>query len=180
MAEPGLHITQRTLGQAVEAGSLDELITALRGDGSHARTRVSYEQEAELSETHGGRCSTLRLQVRVDIEVGLPAWAGAPPPPRVAETFQRVAEALRVHEEGHVALAVEEAQRTHAILAATRDFDDCREARRFLLREQLQFERRLRWRNARYDRSTSHGARQGAIILRPKPSRPPPSARPLR
>jgi predicted secreted Zn-dependent protease len=179
-AEPGLRITQRSIGQPVEARSLDELITALRGDGGHARTRVTYEQEAELAASDDGRCAPRGLQLRVDIEVLLPVWAGEPPPPRVAETFQRIAEALRVHEEGHVALALEEAKRTHAALSAARPFVDCREARRFLLREQLQFERRLRWRNARYDRQTAHGAHQGAVILRPKPSRPPPSARPLR
>lgn len=168
----GLVVQRRDRGQPVSASSLNELVRAL-GSG-HARTRASYEQAAELVEAPDGRCPLARVEVRLDVEVTLPAWRGEPPPPAVEAAFVRVREALRVHEEGHVAIAIEEARRSHAALRAAPPFDDCRLARRALVGEQLRFEQRVRWRNQRYDDATDFGARQGAVIKRVRlaPRRP--------
>lgn len=162
--EAGPAIQRRDVGQPVSARTMNELVAAL-GRG-HARTRAAYEQAAELEPRPDGRCAITRLAVRVDIEVRLPAWAGPPPPPAVEAAFRRVRDALRVHEEGHVAIVVEEARRSHAALAAAPPFAHCRDARRFLMREQLRYEQRVRWRNQRYDLATGFGARQGATLKR--------------
>ena len=173
-AAVALAIDERWIEQPVSARSLDDLVAALRATGTeeaHARTRVDYEQQATLVVEADGRCVLDDVRLRVRIEVSVPTWSGDAPPAAVATAFERIARGLRLHEAGHVAIAREEAAYRRAALAAAGDFADCRAARRFLLRQQLEFERRVRWRNEAYDRATQRGARQGAVIERRRPGR---------
>ena len=158
-------IDERWIEEPLRADNIEALAQALLSqDRPHARTRVDYEQVATLTPLPDGRCRLEGAGITLRLEVRVPRWAGEAPDDPLARRFGPVADGLRIHEAGHVAIAREEARRRHEALAGAGSFPDCRAARRFLLRQQLSFNHSVRRRNEVYDQRTALGARQGATL----------------
>jgi len=112
-----------------------------------------------------GKCVLTRLSVKLDAVIDLPRWTnrGAGPPALQAE-WDRFIVALRQHEDGHKDNGVRAANDLANRLRALPPEKDCAvlDAKVRALGERVIDQHRLA--DQAYDRSTGHGATQGATL----------------
>lgn len=166
----GFQVERRERWVELDAGNLDGLRRALADmrseQGWHGLTRGGIEIGADLLETPQG-CELGALRTTVQLEVVLPRLRDVDEAPeRLRQAWGRMAEGLAVHEDGHVAIAIEGALLAHRRLREAPPFADCRAARRAVLREQWRIQAAQDLAHERYDRRTRFGATQGAELVR--------------
>lgn len=122
----------------------------------HVRWNYRWWREAS------GRCRITEVTTRLFTEVQLPELRGASAQHQAA--FDRYVQALSRHEQGHVQLGRDAAQAIDRAITALPEASDCATLQRAadalghrLLREHAEREKD-------YDRTTRHGATQGAIL----------------
>ena len=163
----GFHVFRRDETYLVDVPTRAALLRVLEGlrheQGWIGLTKLSYEQRVDLVPGAGG-CRLEGLRTTLDAVVTMPkrSDAEAPRSKAVDRAWGPLAENLRAHEEGHVALAIQEARASYERLAAAGPFDDCRAARRALLVESFRLRQRQTFIHDRYDRVTRFGTRQWA------------------
>jgi len=112
-----------------------------------------------------GSCVVSNVKTFVDVTYRLPRWVNGSPPPRLARRWNRYYRALKIHEEGHKAIAVQAAKEIEAALSnrlppastCSRARAEADETARKIVRKYLRLEKE-------YDRRTGHGMTQGAVF----------------
>lgn len=164
--EAGFEFTRRDETYLIEAPTrpaLREVLADLRHEqGWIGLTTLAYEQRVEVVPDAKVGCRLEGLNLRLDVVVRTPilSYAGVRRPRSLERTWHPMIETLRRHEEGHADLAISEARASYERLAAAGPFEDCRAARRALLRESLRIRQRQNFVHAHYDRVTRFGTRQ--------------------
>jgi predicted secreted Zn-dependent protease len=164
-AAEGFHVIRRDDIRTIEASTRSELSAALvalrRTLGWHGQTALSFEQRADLvSDASGCRIDGLRSKLVVTVTLPRLDRRRGRHDREVERLWQSSLEALRAHEEGHVAIGIKGAQMAHDRLSVGGPFVDCREAKRALMREELRFRYRQASDHQRYDLRTRSGERQ--------------------
>ena len=166
-AAAGFHVSRRDESYPVDVPTRAALLKVLEGlrheQGWIGLTKLSYEQRVDLVEgIEGCRLTGLRTTLEAVVTMPKRSDAEAPRSRAVDRAWGPLAENLRAHEEGHVALAIQETRASYERLAAAGPFDDCRAARRALLVESFRLRQRQAFIHDRYDRVTRFGTRQWA------------------
>ena len=134
-------------------------------------TTWHIEWRFNLTPTPGGcRCSS--FTTRTAITNTLPRWlppTNAPPELRIG--WARFATALAQHEAGHSRLALAAVAEMHKQIKALSEDLDCDALRKKINQVAQRTVDDFRRRDQEYDRSTNHGATQGASL--PNPARGP-------
>jgi predicted secreted Zn-dependent protease len=112
----------------------------------------------------GAACQVVDVRVSLHTNQFLPAFAPSPSTPaRLGDTWQRYTASLQTHENGHVAIDTDYAQRlTTALQALTAP--DCNQLARVAQTTTESYVAMLDTANALYDSQTNHGATQGAVL----------------
>jgi predicted secreted Zn-dependent protease len=134
----------------------------VRNDGY---THWDIQWRYDFDRTAGG-CAADNFRVTLEVRMTMPRWnppAGAPR--TLIATWKRFEEALRVHEDGHYQLAVAAADEVRRVLEANRKGRDCRQLEESLNAAGAAVLAESRLRQARYDRETDSGRKQGVDIL---------------
>ncbi|WP_181952554.1 DUF922 domain-containing protein [Vulcaniibacterium gelatinicum] len=173
---PTLTFIERHTTYPVEATSLRELRRTLeQGMGSEnrgssnglTRSRIEVAHTADAVE---GRCRVHEIEIRVQVEITLPRWAGpGQPPAQWREAWEKSLAALRMHEQGHRDNAMAAAVALQERLAALPPADECKALGRTVMREFDRAMLRLALRDEAYDRLTQHGLKQGTVLRAPEP-----------
>jgi predicted secreted Zn-dependent protease len=149
-----LRAEMNRLGPTSEAG--------VRNDGY---THWDIQWRYDYDRTAGG-CTAGNFRVTLEVRITMPRWnppAGAPR--ELIARWQRFEQALRVHEDGHYDLAVAAADEVRRVLQANRDGLECRRLEEGLNAAGAAVLAELKLRQARYDRDTDSGRKQGVGIL---------------
>ena len=110
----------------------------------------------------GGQCRAADVQVQIGITVMLPEWdAPRPADPDLTREWRRFHRALERHEEGHVRLADEAAERLRLGLIGLRGPCDTLGDQARALAERLSDVSASH--HVDYDARTEHGVREGAV-----------------
>ncbi len=177
-----LYVEVRTKEYAIAGATAAELNVEIERAGPRSHGKVwAGHTGSDLRWTwrslpRGEECAMEEVRVRLLVDVTLPRWD--PPPAAALALVSRWGEymdALRLHEDGHVALARQEAEAVHDSLLAVRTpscdgSDEAADAVAARLRE------RFRARQEEYDRETGHGRTQGAVRPRDSVRATPPEA----
>jgi len=166
-AAAGFHVVRSDATYPVDVPTKAALMKVFEGlrheQGWIGLTKLSYEQRVNLVPgAEGCRLEGLRATLGAVVTMPRRSDAEAPRSRAVARAWGPLAETLRAHEEGHVALGIQEARASYERLAAAGPFDDCRAARRALLVESFRLRQRQAFIHDRYDRVTRFGTRQWA------------------
>lgn len=138
--------------------------TPIRENGRrfHGYTRWNVRWSFRWWREGSGRCRITEVTTRLTTEVQLPDLRSATPAQRAV--FERYQRALARHEQGHVQFGKDAAEAIDRGIAALPEAADCATLERNanalghrLLREHVEREKE-------YDRSTGHGATQGARL----------------
>lgn len=149
-----LRADMNRLGPSNDAG--------VRNDGY---THWDIQWRYAYDRTVGG-CTAGNFRVTLQARMTLPRWdppAGVPQ--ALIARWKRFADALRVHEDGHYELAVAAADEVRRVLHTNRTGDDCGRLGKRLDAAAAAVLADLRLRQARYDRDTDSGRKQGVGIL---------------
>lgn len=171
----GIEYSERRDTYPVQGRNRRELAAALRkaqashrGEedrgGSVARTSQALAMRFELDPVPGG-CRFKDLAVTLDVIIHLPEWLQRGSASRsLRESWDRMHDALRRHEEGHRDIALDSARFLYRGLESLGVQADCqalrREAQRVFFRAQL----RHSVRDGAYEHRTRHGIAQGAVL----------------
>jgi predicted secreted Zn-dependent protease len=149
-----LRAEMNRLGPFDDAGS--------RNDGKtnwDIQWRYDYDRDA-------GGCTATHIRVTLKVRMTLPRWTPPANAPRsLIDTWRKFDRALRIHEDGHHRLAIEAADEVRRVLQANRKHSDCKRLETRLNAAGHAVLDELRRRNARYDRETDSGRKQGTIVL---------------
>lgn len=143
-------------------GPLDD--AGKRGHGNtHWNIRWHYDHDRAPQ-----GCAITNIRVTLDLRVTLPRWTPGPSAPQgLVETWTRYIGALRLHELGHVDLAIAAADEVRRVLEANRRGPDCPTTEATMNAAGMKVLDDLRRRQARYDRETDSGGKQGTSVLAP-------------
>jgi predicted secreted Zn-dependent protease len=143
------------------SGPLDRM-----GSGRHWSGQAHWSVKYWIHDSEaGGNCSISRAQVHIDSEVDLPRWADRDTAaPELREQWDRYIAALRTHELGHLDNGIRFGNALAQHLAAIPAQSECSP---LLGLAQREFDTVLPDYNrmdVEYDRVTSHGELQGAVL----------------
>ncbi len=174
-AAPGLshelQVERSDRQYAVRGATLEQLRADLKANGvaddagqfysGMARTGLGYTYR--FRDQPGG-CGVADVRVVLQVSLTTPAWQGRwTSSPALASAWDRYLSALQVHEDGHINIAREAADRLGAkVEALSAPGCPALEARAKALRDEAMDA--LRQAHADYDRSTEHGRTQGAVL----------------
>jgi predicted secreted Zn-dependent protease len=147
-------------------GSTEEELRAemdrLGPSGFDAYTEWHVLWSYSYSETEDS-CSALTVTVVVAIIFKLPRWdAPARAPPDLVDKWHAYVAALQAHEDGHKDIAIEAATQVRRVLQALPVYPTCDELDRAANAAGERVLDQHRQREQAYDRTTQHGATQGA------------------
>lgn len=154
----------------VRGQTVGAILTEMRGNGPVLQGRrywgtLTWTLRYRWSNTSTGlgTCSVHGIQVAIETITTMPDWRDADSASAELRTqWAAFVAALRTHEEGHRRIAIE------AAIAVKRRLEDLgiAECSSYAREAELAFRRLLdsyNARNAEYDRTTGHGASQGAV-----------------
>lgn len=157
---PIVGVTARAL--RAEMNRLGPTNEAGRNDGNtnwDIQWRYDYDRNA-------GGCKAANVRVTLEVRITMPRWTPPANAPRtLIVTWQQFVDALRKHEDGHHKLAIAAADEVERVLRANRTASDCERLGTRLNGAANAVLEDLRRRNARYDRDTDSGRKQGTNVL---------------
>ncbi len=149
-------------GQSLREALNDATPIRENGKRFHGYTAWNVDWKFWWHSSASGRCRITRVNTRLSTTIQLPQLQGGTAAQR--ETFERYAAALRRHEQGHVQWGRDAARAIDQGISALPEAATCAALERNanalgtrLLAEHVDRERD-------YDRSTGHGATQGAVV----------------
>lgn len=166
-----LQVERNDRQYAVRGATLEQLRADLKANGvaddagqfysGVATTGLGYTYQ--FREQPGG-CGVADVRVLLQVSLTTPAWQGRwTSGPALAATWDRYVSALQVHEDGHINLARQAADRLGAkVEALSAPGCPALEARAKALRDEAM--EALKQAHADYDRATDHGRTQGAVL----------------
>jgi predicted secreted Zn-dependent protease len=172
IGEPSIHdtieyhdISGRT---AAELSAALKRISYAEPDGDRyfaANTRWRLGWNFQVESPPHGRCRLTSATASLDILMNLPRWQ---PPrdasPPLVQRWQKFADAVRRHEDGHRDIAVEAAHELLDRISKTSPAPDCDKLKRSLGRVADATLREYRDKESSYDVTTLHGSAQGATF----------------
>lgn len=112
-----------------------------------------------------GQCRLMQVELMLDIDLTYPRWREEERgPAAMRQEWTRFMAALEVHEEGHVDLFREAANRLSTRLSEIRPADSCQTISRRVAEEKDRFDREITAIQDAYERQTGHGRTQGARL----------------
>ncbi|HKP74032.1 MAG TPA: DUF922 domain-containing protein [Longimicrobiaceae bacterium] len=154
---------------AVTGTTAPELAVAMRRqappEGGYGRARwgVSWTMRWEPAIGMGRACHITAANVTLRTEVRMPHWD--PPPgasPELVAQWRSFIDALRVHENGHLEIAVQAQREVERTLRRT-EAPSCTQMQSVGNQAAERVLAELRGRERAYDERTRHGATQGAV-----------------
>ena len=117
----------------------------------------------------GSRCEVVSGDVSVEAVLKMPRWEPPADVPRsVKSEWRRVRDNLRLHELGHVTIALQAADAVNHRLDAGLEARTCERVKEMADAKAARIWRRHQRRDDRYDRATEHGRTQGTWFRAPK------------
>jgi predicted secreted Zn-dependent protease len=148
------------LAALVQAGSTNE-----KGDHFAANTSWQLRWNFRVEQQPGASCRLTSAKTGLDINMTLPRWI--PPKnasPVLVKRWNRFADALRKHEDGHRDIALEAARVVTDRVGAVPAEKDCETLKARLQRVADDTLREYRDKESSYDVTTLHGQTQGATF----------------
>ena len=139
--------------------------TSRRGDRFAASTRWQLRWNFRVEQHPGAKCELASAKTELDVHMTLPRWM--PPAnasPVLVKRWNTFAGALRKHEDGHRAIAIEAARVVTDRAGEVRPADDCAVLKRRLSRVAEATLREYKDKESSYDVTTMHGETQGAVF----------------
>jgi len=116
-------------------------------------------------ESDGGDCSISSVDVDLDVRTTLPRWNPPPLAHRdLVNRWNRFSKALKTHEDGHRTIAIEAAREIANRIGKTAPTRDCDRMKQTIGNLADRIMRDYKLKERRYDESTDHGRRQGAVF----------------
>lgn len=151
--------TLQALRSALQAG-----IPEAQPDHPSGMTVAKLRWEASYQPTPTG-CRVAMHRVTLDITTVLPEWRERMRAPvRLRGQWDRAYAALAAHEAGHRALSIESAHALDALVAGFSSTRPCHAASLNLQWQVWKLQQRLQHAQARFDRTTGSGRKQGAVL----------------
>ena len=139
--------------------------TNANGDRFAASTRWQLRWNFRVEQHPGASCQLASAKTELDIHLTLPRWM---PPrnasPALVKKWNRFADALRKHEDGHRDIAIEAARVVTDRVAAAQPEGDCATLKKRLGRIADDTLREYKDKESSYDVTTMHGQTQGATF----------------
>lgn len=148
------------------AETLLRSIKAMRGNlQRHGHTSWKVEWQLGWSGS-AGNCRLSEHEVAVDVVYRLPRWRGMTESdnPQLVKRWQTYDKALRLHERGHCAIAVEAAEAVENAFATMTPKENCDRLVDHANARATDILERHKQRELDYDQVTAHGATQGAVF----------------
>jgi predicted secreted Zn-dependent protease len=110
-------------------------------------------------------CRISKATVNTDVKITLPKWQPArKASPALRDRWQAYINALTIHEEGHQQNGVSASGEILSTLQAFPTYSSCEQLSQAANAASNRLIQKYAQRDAEYDRSTGHGARQGAVF----------------
>ena len=130
---------------------------------AYTKWRVSWNFRYESTP---GSCKLTELTASVEGTMTLPHWVDADNAPApLAKEWRNFVAALRVHENGHYAHGEEAADEVQALAGSIQPAADCSDLTREIDDRAESVLDKYRALDAKYDRDTNHGEKQGAVLV---------------
>jgi len=161
----GVDVTITASYYAIHGSTAQELREEMnrRGPGGYDAYTRWFVKWSYPTETTGNACDTGPVEASVEITYTMPEWD---PPPNadaaLVDRWTRYVAALQLHEDGHRDFGIDAAKDVLRAVSALPPYPTCADLNRAANAAAETVLDRFRAQEIDYDRTTSHGATQGA------------------